>query len=123
MTLLGYRFSRLCSRWLRHPLLRLLVLVFFVLDTLHLLDLHSSQTAAEARRRAPPPPLSRRIYIASQHWNSAQVLRERWNAALIDLVRDLGPDNVFVAIYESGSYDDTRDVLAELDARDRKSVV
>ena len=32
----------------------------------------------------------------------------------MNLVRDLGPENVFVSIYESGSYDDTKDALREL---------
>jgi hypothetical protein len=56
------------------------------------------------------------VYIASQHWNNARLLREHWNNALVALVQELGTDNVFVSIYESGSYDDSKTVLRELDA-------
>ncbi|CAN9295818.1 unnamed protein product [Alternaria alternata] len=65
---------------------------------------------------APPPPRNtKRVYIASQHWNNARLLREHWNNALVALVQELGIENVFVSIYESGSYDDSKAVLGELD--------
>ncbi|KZF20907.1 glycosyltransferase family 69 protein [Xylona heveae TC161] len=56
-----------------------------------------------------------KIYIASEHWNNEAVLRESWNAALVDLTKMLGPQNVYVSIYESGSWDNTKDALRELD--------
>jgi hypothetical protein len=58
----------------------------------------------------------KRIYIAAQHWNTARIQRSHWNVALHALVQELGIDNVFVSIYESGNYDDTKDDLRELDA-------
>jgi hypothetical protein len=57
------------------------------------------------------------IYIASLHWNSEQLIREHWAPALLDLVAALGPSNVFVAIVEGGSWDDTKGALRELDEK------
>ncbi|CEJ93468.1 hypothetical protein VHEMI09054 [[Torrubiella] hemipterigena] len=57
-----------------------------------------------------------RIYIASMHFNNEELLRNHWNRALLELVAALGEKNVFVNIYESGSWDDTKGALAELDA-------
>jgi hypothetical protein len=101
-------------RSFRQPALRLFLVLLVLFDTLRLLSIASAQTAASQYN---PPPTTKRIYIASQHWNTARVLRAHWNPALLSLVQDLGPENVFVSIYESGSYDDTKDALRELDAR------
>jgi hypothetical protein len=101
----------------RHPLspaFRIIVLFFLIWDSLHCLSLSTYQIAATT---GPPPPRNtKRIYIASQHWNDARLLREYWNNALVALVQELGIENVFVSIYESGSYDYTKGVLGELDA-------
>ena len=43
------------------------------------------------------------------------MLRLYWNAALLSLVSFLGPKNVFVSILESGSLDDTKGALRDLD--------
>lgn len=97
----------------RKPVFRFLLALFLVWDTLHILGLYWHQAAS---RQSPPPPRNtKRIYIAAQHWNNARLLRERWNDALIALVKELGIDNVYVTIYESGSYDDTKGALRELD--------
>lgn len=56
-----------------------------------------------------------RVYIASLHWNNERVLRSDWNKGVVDLVKALGPDNVFVSVYESGSWDDSKGALRELD--------
>lgn len=101
-------------RSFRHPALRLILLVLFIFDTLRVLSIHSHHL--EAQRRTPPEwPAGKRIFIASQHWNSAKLLRDRWNSALVALAARLGPENVYVSIYESGSYDDTKNALSELD--------
>ncbi|KAF2132012.1 glycosyltransferase family 69 protein [Dothidotthia symphoricarpi CBS 119687] len=99
----------------RYSVFRILVCLFLIYDSLHTFSLYLRQTAS---LHAPPPPRnSKRIYIAAQHWNSERLLREHWNAALFALVQELGIENVFVAIYESGSYDDTKVALRELDSR------
>ncbi|KAK3389646.1 cryptococcal mannosyltransferase 1-domain-containing protein [Podospora didyma] len=56
-----------------------------------------------------------RMYIASIHWNNEDVLRSDWDKGVLDLVKTLGPDNVFVSVYESGSWDNTKGALRELD--------
>jgi hypothetical protein len=43
------------------------------------------------------------------------MLRLYWNSALLDLVKKLGIGNVFVSIVESGSYDDTKGALIDLE--------
>jgi hypothetical protein len=108
---MGYSHHRLRTS-LRHRGLRLLLGLLLVFDTLRALSIFSSQTAAA---QYTPPPNTKRIYIASQHWNTAHLLRDRWNDALLALVKELGQENVFVTIYESGSYDDTKGALKELD--------
>ncbi|KAL8741260.1 MAG: hypothetical protein Q9190_006116 [Brigantiaea leucoxantha] len=57
-----------------------------------------------------------KIFISSIHWNNEAVLRSNWNAAILDLVQHIGVDKVYVSIYESGSWDDTKGVLRLLDA-------
>ncbi|CCC07109.1 hypothetical protein SMACR_01133 [Sordaria macrospora] len=56
-----------------------------------------------------------RVYIASLHWNNAAILRSDWNRGVVDLTKALGADNVFVSVYESGSWDDSKGALRELD--------
>ena len=58
-----------------------------------------------------------RIFIASLHWNNEAILRNDWNDAIVQLVSHLGAENVFVSVYESGSWDDSKGALRELDAR------
>lgn len=67
--------------------------------------------------RVPPTasPKRERIFIAGIHWNNEQILRTHWNQAVIDLVTHLGPGNVFVSILESGSWDDSKGALRDLD--------
>jgi hypothetical protein len=64
-----------------------------------------------------PRSKHRRIFIASIHWNNERIIRSHWNKALIDLIRYLGKENVFVSILESGSWDNTKGALQELDAQ------
>ena len=62
-----------------------------------------------------PPFGNERIFIASIHWTDEAVLRSHWAPAVAQLARDIGSANVFVSIYESGSFDDTKGVLQILD--------
>lgn len=100
-------------------LLLLLMLIVSILDVLRIhrnmapdaeVDVHSGSVA-----QAPPLPPGTRVYIAGMHWNSGVVLRAHWIGALLHLVETLGPSNVFVSICESGSWDDTKDLLKWLD--------
>jgi hypothetical protein len=106
-------YSLTLRRLPRSSAFRVLVLLFFLWESLHAISIYIHQQAAS---NAPPPPRnSKRIYIAAQHWNTAPILRSHWNSALEALVQELGIENVYVSIYESGSFDDTKDALRELD--------
>lgn len=56
-----------------------------------------------------------KIFLASTHWNNEAILRSHWNTAVLNLVEYLGADDVFVSIVESGSWDDAKGALTELD--------
>jgi hypothetical protein len=108
----SYSFRRLP----RSSTIKLFLSLFFFWDITYCVSLYLQQNTA---LQALPPPLNtKRIYIAAQHYNSARILREHWNEALYDLVKELGVDNVFVSVYESGGYgwDQTQQLLKELEA-------
>lgn len=65
----------------------------------------------------PQPREDERIFIASIHWNSAGILELHWNGAIIDLISRLGPNNVYVSIFEGGSWDGTKEALRDLDTQ------
>lgn len=64
-----------------------------------------------------------RVYIASLHWNNEKILRSDWNKGVVELVTTLGPENVFVSVYESGSWDNSKGALRELDRELEKTGV
>jgi hypothetical protein len=96
--------------------LKSILILFFIWDFIHCISLYLHQAAA--LQTSPPPPNAKRVYIAAQHYNSARLLREHWNEALYNLVKELGAEHVFVSIYESGGYgwDETQQALRELEA-------
>ncbi|KAJ5089194.1 hypothetical protein N7532_007878 [Penicillium argentinense] len=98
----------------RNRLLRSLLLIFIVwnLIELHLILRCISETDLIYRDQ---PRRRERIYIASVNWNNELILRNHWSQALTELAWKLGPDNVYISIYESGSYDNTKGALMELD--------
>jgi hypothetical protein len=60
----------------------------------------------------------KKIYIASPLWNADRIMRGpwgNWSASLLELVKDFGPENVYVTILEGGSYDYTKNALVQLD--------
>ncbi|KIV86627.1 hypothetical protein PV11_02227 [Exophiala sideris] len=63
----------------------------------------------------PSPVRNQRIFICAQFWTSADIIQERWGQALLDLIGVLGKDNVYVSIYESGSWDNTKELLQTLE--------
>lgn len=67
-------------------------------------------------REAPRPKQNtEKIFISALAWDSEKALRGFWSNALLTLTKQLGPDNVYVSIAESGtSRDDTRGALSEL---------
>lgn len=102
-------------RYLRRRSTHQALALFFVLySTFEISQIHRclSQPPSE-----PASLRSERIYIASLHWNNERILRSHWNDAVVALATTLGPDNVFITVYESGSWDDSKGALRELDTR------
>ncbi|KAL8782092.1 MAG: hypothetical protein Q9213_005703 [Squamulea squamosa] len=59
---------------------------------------------------------TRSIYIASTQWNSGNLLQDHWIPNLLQVVKDLKAANieVYVSIYENGSWDTTKTILDQL---------
>ncbi|KAF7871521.1 hypothetical protein EAF04_003628 [Stromatinia cepivora] len=109
------RLRRLRPNWIR--LATIFLLIVLSIDFLLTISLNpplvrvstSSTSAGNVTRKD-------RIFIASMHWNNEVIIRSHWSAAVIDLVRYFGADNVFISIIESGSWDNTTGSLRDLDA-------
>ncbi|CAI7581946.1 unnamed protein product [Penicillium viridicatum] len=102
-------------RVLRYRIARALIIIFAIwnLAEIHLIQHRIYEVDHTVRRHRPQK--QEQIYIASINWNNELILRSHWIKALTQLVLKLGPENVFVSIYESGSYDNTKGALRELD--------
>lgn len=106
---------RRCSRKLLGACI-LLALLF--LTSIHDLSTVRSAYANQASHsRSALKEGNTKIYIASIHWNNEAILREHWVSAVVDLAKHFGPDNVFVSVQESGSWDGSKDALRDLDAQ------
>lgn len=113
-------------RVLRLRVTKMAMLLFCLFNVLDVVRIHHKlgQTGAQSSagqherhhgRAAPPAPGHQRVYMASMHFNNGEILRSHWNQAVLDLTETLGPENVFVSIFESGSWDDSKELLRELD--------
>lgn len=60
-------------------------------------------------------PNGQKIFIASIHWNNEAILRSHWVPGILGLVEHFGKDNVYVSVQESGSWDDSKGALRDLD--------
>jgi hypothetical protein len=67
----------------------------------------------ESTARGRGNPNNEQIFIAANIINGDLVKRS-WGASLLELIDILGPDNVFVSIYENDSGKGTRDALLAL---------
>jgi hypothetical protein len=56
-----------------------------------------------------------KLFIASIHWNDGKILDAHWIPALISLIHSYGASNLYISIHESGSWDNTKTVLRNLD--------
>jgi hypothetical protein len=54
---------------------------------------------------------NQKFFIASTHWNNEIILKSHWNDAVVELAKHFGVENIYVSIYESGSWDNTKDAL------------
>jgi hypothetical protein len=79
------------------------------------------QSIVDYRRSRAPylgevgAPDGQKIFIASIHWNNEKILRSHWVPGVLGLVDHFGKDNVYVSVQESGSWDDSKGALRELD--------
>ncbi|KAK7179430.1 hypothetical protein DPSP01_011503 [Paraphaeosphaeria sporulosa] len=98
----------------RKAIVRILLALFVLFNALDIL--HVRQRLARGSPSSNDyEPGSERVFIAGIFWNNEAILRSSLSAALVGLAETLGPKNVFVSIHESGSWDDTKDALRELD--------
>lgn len=105
----------------RSRLFRAIFLILAALSALDLLSIIASRNHQQSANKPPPVSRGQRLFIASIHWNNEKILRSDWSRAILELVEYFGADNVYVSIYESGSWDNTKDALRELD-RDLESL-
>lgn len=103
------RRSALLSRCIK--IIVTLLLAWTVVETLY------ARNALSRASSIDPPHLGKeKIFIASIHWNNEAILRSAWSSAVIELAKEIGAGNVYISVLESGSWDDSKGALRELDA-------
>jgi hypothetical protein len=103
------RLPRTFRRRSTKQILILAFVLFSVFEFTQILHCRSGPATEPITRRPE------RVYIASIHWNNEHILRSHWNDAVVALVKALGRENVYVSVYESGSWDNSKGALRELD--------
>ncbi|KAJ1032379.1 hypothetical protein NDA16_000406 [Ustilago loliicola] len=78
-------------------------------------DLDDMTSLIKASTPASTAPQPMKLFIASNLYNNQEIL-PTYTSSLKKLIHHLGPDNVFVSIYESHSIDHTKPMLAQLDS-------
>jgi len=96
-------------------LFRIFAVLILLWNIFEVLQVHRSLCSSEAAAASNSAVKQEKIYISSIHWNNEVILRGHWNTAVLALCKALGPESVYVSIYESGSYDDTKGALRMLD--------
>src|SRR4051812_27330089 len=108
MAYLSYRRN---LRWMRLPLY--VFAFFFLLEAVRLLAAYrtfSNNLVAQTVYHVEDLPRdvqNQKIYIAAQFWTAEDVLVEFWLTQFLKLVHELGSNNIYVSILESGSLDNT----------------
>ncbi|CAK7241159.1 MAG: hypothetical protein STHCBS139747_002618 [Sporothrix thermara] len=122
------RLLRHRSRKYQRPLIYTLI-VLVVLDIWFILrsrapairssvsSIAKASSSEEATSSAAPKHKYPSVFIVSVHRNTEEILRSAWNENLLRLVDTLGHDRVYVSAVESGSQDNTKDALRELQAQ------
>lgn len=57
-----------------------------------------------------------KMFVTSLHWNNEAILPQ-WSAELLKLINILGRENVYISIFESGSWDSSKSLLRNLDEK------
>ena len=105
---------------LRSRLLRVAILILVIWTFLEAFYIH--RNIATSSNVEPRRVNTERIFIAGLPWNNEIILRTHLINQIRDVVRALGIANVFISIYENGSYDGTKDALRTSFASWRKLV-
>jgi hypothetical protein len=113
---LTWRLHRALRSSRLHRALIAILLIWCLVDVVHVRR-SLSRAATDFATQSLPPAKKPRVFIASLHWNNEAILRSHWNDGVIKLAEALGPANVFVSVQESGSWDDSKAALRELDER------
>ncbi|OAA73349.1 polysaccharide export protein [Cordyceps fumosorosea ARSEF 2679] len=117
MVLLSVATALYLRRLGRRKAIRLLLVVFVLFNLFDVMRIHHNLAREREyvpRKSGGRPGERERVYIAGMHFNNGAILKSHWNAAVLELTELFGPDNVFVSVYESGSWDDTKEVLRDL---------
>jgi hypothetical protein len=56
-----------------------------------------------------------KLFIASIHWNDEKILSSHWITALLSFINAYGASNLYISVFESGSWDNTKLILQNLD--------
>ncbi|CAD0090632.1 unnamed protein product [Aureobasidium mustum] len=108
--------SQYRRRLYRRISLRYLIVALVLFVIINLVEAFSIHSALQQASLEQPIAFGhQKIFIVGIHWNSENILRDHWIPAVVALAKAIGPKNVFVSIYESGSYDNTKAVLRILD--------
>lgn len=102
-------------RLLRARTPKVLIFLFIVLNILDVFRIHRDIAEGEKARYQLQPRPAQRLYIASMHFNNGKILRSHWIKELIRLTDTFGAQNMFISVYESGSWDDSKSLLRGLD--------
>lgn len=102
-------------RALRSRTPKIFLVLFCIINILDVLRIHHNIAINDNAKPSRSSRPHERVYIASMHFNNGKILKEHWNDAVLKLTETLGPENVFVNIFESGSWDDSKQVLQQLD--------
>ncbi|KAL9070523.1 MAG: hypothetical protein Q9161_004820 [Pseudevernia consocians] len=102
------------SRSSRTRVFRATLLIFALFCIVDVLSLTSARQHQNLPTKAPDVR-GQKIFITSIHWNNEPILRSNWNQAVLELVDYFGVEDVYVSVYESGSWDNTKEALRLLD--------
>lgn len=112
MAILNTRIKRLLGRLVILAIFTVLIDTSWILYRASTIPINATTSESIAAHEEEQKP---RVFISSAHWNTEIILRSYWHTALVQLVQSLGPENVYVSIIESGSWDGTKDALRDLD--------
>ena len=85
------------------------------LDFLNVLTTQYALSRTRPIEGQPDRSKPQKIYIAGTHWNNEYILRNYWTDSIVTLAKHFGTSNVYISVYESGSWDDSKGALRQLD--------